>query len=214
MVSESQLDPVQGDAAAHETTTHTPDSGDPTPALEIETIRTGGRFDFEVVRESWPDGRTIEREVVRHPGAVVVLAVDHDGMIALIRNRRIAVGGWVWELPAGTMEPPEPAELCAARELEEEAGLRAGRLDPLGMFLTSPGMTDELMHAFFASDLTPVRQRLEADERIEVHPTPVAQTLAMIDDGRLHDAKSMVAILLALRRGLLIEPSGDSTRVE
>jgi len=173
------------------------------PPMSVETIRRGRRFDFQVVRETLPTGRVIEREVVRHPGAAVVLALDDAGRIAMIRNWRVAVGRWVWELPAGTLEPPEPADRCAARELEEEAGLRAARLEHLGVFYTTPGMTDERMHAFLATGLARVGQRLEDDERIEVHPTPVHEALAMIDDGRLMDAKSLLAILLAHRRGLL-----------
>lgn len=178
-------------------------SGQSTPAkIERETIRRGRRFDFEVVRERTGD-RVIEREIVRHPGAVVVLAVDDGGRAALIRNWRVAVEAWVWELPAGTMEPPEPADVCAARELEEEAGLRAERIEPIAEFYTTPGMTDELMRAFLATSLTPVSQRLEHDERIEVRMTPIRDALAMIDSGELRDAKSVLALLLALRRGMI-----------
>ena len=153
------------------------------------------------------DGSVMEREVVRHPGAVVVLAVTADDQIALIRNYRVALEDWLWELPAGTMEPPEPAIVCARRELEEEAGLIAGRIEPIGAFFTTPGMTDELMQAFFATDLSATPQRLEGDERIEVHLTPMPEVLRMIDTGVLNDAKSVLAILLTLRQGALCDPS-------
>lgn len=171
--------------------------------IERTLIHHGRRFDFELVTQTVADGSTLRREVVRHPGAVVVLALTDDNRIVLIRNFRVAVEDWVWELPAGTMEPPEPAIDCAKRELEEETGYLAGAIEPIGEFLTTPGMTDELMRAFFARDLTKVEQRLEHDERIEVHLTPVEETLEMIESGVLRDAKSMISILLALRTGLL-----------
>lgn len=171
--------------------------------IERTVLHHGRRFDFEIVRETVAGAEPIVREVVRHPGAVVVLAITEDNQIALIRNWRIALEDWVWELPAGTMEPPEPAERCAARELEEEVGLRAARVTPIAEFFTTPGMTDERMHAFLATGLTHVGQRLEYDERIEIHMTPVQEAFAMIDDGRLMDAKSVLTILLALRTGAL-----------
>jgi ADP-ribose diphosphatase len=176
--------------------------------IERTLIHHGRRFDFELAAQTVADGSTIRREVVRHPGAVVVLAVTADNRIVLIRNFRVAVEDWVWELPAGTMEPPEPAIQCAKRELEEETGYLASSIEPISEFLTTPGMTDELMRAFFARDLTQTTQKLEHDERIEVHLTPVEEALEMIESGDLRDAKSMIAILLALRTGRLnMKPS-------
>lgn len=166
-------------------------------------IHHGRRFDFELVRQRQEDGSVLEREVVRHPGAVVVLAVTDDRRIVLIRNYRLALESWVWELPAGTMEPPEPADCCASRELEEEAGFRAGLVEPIGEFYTTPGMTDELMHAFLATDLSSVPRRLEADERIDVQLMPIEHIQEMILDGTLRDAKSSLAILLASQKGML-----------
>jgi len=168
-----------------------------------EVIHRGARFDFELVTATTRDGATLRREVVRHPGAVVVLPLLSDGRIALIRNRRIAVEKDLWELPAGTLEPGEDPARCAARELEEEAGYEAGRIEKIGAFYTTPGMTDELMRAFLATDLREVGQRLEADEQIEVHTVDIPEAFRMIADGELMDAKSMLALLLAERRGLL-----------
>jgi len=142
-------------------------------------------------------------EVVRHPGAVTVLPVIDEATIVLIRNDRPAVGKTLWELPAGTLEAGEDPAKCAARELTEEAGYSAGRIEPLGAFFTTPGMTDEFMRAFAAFDLTSVGQRLERDERITVETMPVARALALLDTGELQDAKSMLTLLLALRKGLL-----------
>ncbi len=156
-----------------------------------------------------PSGRTVRREVVRHPGAVLIVPVLPDGRIVLIRNFRVALEDWLWELPAGTLGRDEPPRDCAARELIEETGYRAGRIDPLADFLTSPGLGDETMHSFLATELVHIGQDLEDDESIEVRPVPASEALAMIDRGLLRDAKSMLALLLAQRRGLL-PPVGEN----
>lgn len=143
------------------------------------------------------------REIVRHPGAVVILPLLEDGRVVMIRNHRIAVGGWVLELPAGTIERGEAAAACAARELEEETGRRAGELVELGSFLTTPGMTDELMHAFVALRCEETRASLDPDERIEVEVVTQRGAMGMLERGELRDAKSMLALLLAERAGLL-----------
>lgn len=166
-------------------------------------LHKGRKFDFEVVTLRTSRGRTLEREVVRHPGAVVIVPVLESGEIVLIRNHRFAVGAWLLECPAGTMEPPEEAEACARRELVEETGYEAATLEPLGWFYTTPGLTDERMHAFVAKGLRPVGQRLEEDEFIRVEPLGAARVMEMIGRGEMTDAKSMLAILLASRRGLL-----------
>lgn len=171
--------------------------------LERTVLCKGRRFDFERVVYAAPGGERIEREVVRHPGAVVVVPLLDDGRIVLIRNRRYAVGTTLWELPAGTLEAGEEPARCAARELTEETGFRARTVDPLGSFYTTPGLTDELMHAYCARGLTEVGQALEPGEEIEVHPVPRADAIRMLDDGDLIDAKSMLALLIAQRRGFL-----------
>ncbi len=181
------------------------------PNVSRTLIHKGRKFDFEFCRVVGGDG-TQDREVVRHPGAVVILPIlqTPDGpQVVLIRNWRIALETWSLELPAGTMEPPEPAEACAARELVEETGYQAATLTFLGRFHTSPGLSDELMSAYLATGLSPVRggQDLEADERIRVEPMALAACLDMIASGvaseALMDAKSMLTLLLAQRMGLL-----------
>jgi ADP-ribose pyrophosphatase len=166
-------------------------------------LHKGRKFDFELIEFVGGDGNPVRREVVRHPGAVVILPVLDDGRLVLIRNIRASVDKALFELPAGTLEPPEPPEACAARELIEETGYRAATLTPLGRFYTSPGMSDELMRAFIATGLTHVGQHLETDERITVVEMPSAAVLGMIDAGELVDAKSMLTLLWAMRRGLI-----------
>jgi len=170
------------------------------------TVHSGAKFDFDEVTLVGRSGQRVLRQMIRHPGAAVIvplLAGACGPEVVMIRNQRFTVGRELWEFPAGTLEPPEPPEQCAARELEEEAGYRAGRLEHLGSFLTTPGMTDELMHAYLAKDLAAAGQRLMEDEEIRVEVVPVSKALAMIDRGELVDAKSMLALLLALRRGRL-----------
>lgn len=182
------------------------------PKCERRLIHKGAKFDFEAVSLTLPDGSVVSRDIVRHPGAVCIVPVLDDGRLLLIRNLRVATAGWLWEFPAGTLEPPEPPIRCAARELIEETGHRAATLTPCGTFFTSPGLSDERMYAFVATSLTPVAQNLQEDERIEVHPTPLKKVMELLDadtrpdDHRLMDAKSMLTLLLALRKDLIPKP--------
>ncbi len=150
-----------------------------------------------------PNGRRVDLDVVRHPGAAAVVPFETDRVVLLIRQFRHAAGGTIWEVPAGKLDG-DPPEVCAAKELEEEAGRRAGRLERLGSIYTTPGFTDEVIHLFAAFDLEPIPQRLEADEVIEVVPTPIEEALEMIWRGELRDGKSAIALIHAARRiGLL-----------
>lgn len=170
---------------------------------ETSTIHEGAKFDFVRVDVTNADGTSYSREIVRHPGAVCVLGVLEDGRIPMIRNYRLAVSSWEWELPAGTLEKGEAPSVCAIRELEEETGYRAARAERIGTFLTTPGMTDELMHAFVATGLSKTQQALETGERIEVHEKSVDEAMAMLERNEIRDGKSMLALLLAERRGLI-----------
>jgi ADP-ribose pyrophosphatase len=150
-----------------------------------------------------PGGRRVDLDVVRHPGASAIVPFETDDVILLIRQYRHAAGGTIWEVPAGKLDGDTP-EVCARKELEEEAGRRAGRIERLGSILTTPGFTDEVIHLFAAFDLEPLPQRLEADEVIEVVPTPIEEALEMIWRGELRDGKSAIALIHAARRiGLL-----------
>lgn len=186
--------------------------GDPaeSPELARDLIFRGAKYDFEQLTLRDHQGGTIQRQAIRHPGAAVILPIlpsnpapnPSSAQIVFIRNYRFAPRVVLWELPAGTMEPGEDPALTAARELEEEAGYSAATLIPLGRFYTSPGMTDEMMHAYAAVGLRPVGQRLEADENITVHPIAVEEAMAMLDRGELIDGKTVAALLLAERKGL------------
>lgn len=183
--------------------------------VSTRVLAPGAKFDFVeavVRRDDASGGRSGEhtRQFIRHPGAVVIVPILNDGRIALIRSFRASVNRAIYELPAGTLEKGEPAKETAGRELIEETGYRAERIVPLGTFLTSPGLSDETMHAFVATRLTHVGQSLEDNEDIEVERVGVSDALAMLDDGRLADAKSMLALLLALRRGFLHPGSADA----
>ena len=147
-----------------------------------------------------PNGRPVTLEMVRHPGAAAIVPVTDALDVLLIRQFRHAAGGFIYEVPAGTLHQGEPPEACAARELVEEAGVRAGRLDLLGSILTTPGFTDEVIHLYLARDLAPAAQALDADEVLSVETVPWARALQMCERGELRDAKSICALMLADRR--------------
>ena len=162
---------------------------------EITRVFEGVKFAVDRVAYTGREGQTLRREKVTHPGAVLVLPIMADGRIVMIRNYRFAVGQWLWELCAGTLEPGEAPINCAGRELIEETGYEAGQIEPLCTFYTSPGFADEKMHAFVARDLKHVGQRLEATEQIEVEPTGLDRVLSMIAAGEIVDGKTIAALL-------------------
>jgi 8-oxo-dGTP pyrophosphatase MutT (NUDIX family) len=155
----------------------------------------GRRVHVEQRRLPRRDGGEELRDMVVHPGAVVLLPVLDDGRLLLIRQHRFTVGRTLLELPAGTREADEEISLCAARELEEETGYRAARLTPLLSFLPTPGMSDERMHVFVATGLTATEQRLDQAEQIEVEPLPLGEVLARIERNEIEDAKTIAAVL-------------------
>lgn len=177
------------------------------PHISRTLLRKGAKFDFELLSLEGPDGQSLTREIVRHRGSVVILPILETPaggpQVVLIRNFRPSCETWLLELPAGTLEPEEDPTLCAARELEEETGYSAATLTPLTRFHTSPGMTDERMSAYLATGLTPVGQRLEPDERIDVVPIPASECFSLIRRGDLADAKTILTLLLAARLGLI-----------
>jgi ADP-ribose pyrophosphatase len=164
--------------------------------LEKQVVYTGKKIRLEVhhLSDGTPGGR-IKKEIVVHPGAVVLLPLLSDGRIVLIRNKRYTVGRTLVELPAGTLEPGEDPMNCAGRELLEETGYLAGRLKLLFRFYASPGILTEQMFVFAAYDLEPQRQALEADEDIEVMPVTLPEAIELIRAGDICDAKTIAAVL-------------------
>jgi ADP-ribose pyrophosphatase len=142
-----------------------------------------------------PNGHVTPLEIVRHPGAAAIATLDEQGRVTLLRQYRHAVGGYLWEVPAGKLDPGESPAACAARELAEEAGLSASHLEPLGSIVTCPGFCDEIIHLFAATGLRNVPTQRGADEIIDtVTSVPLQDALAMIRDGAIRDAKTIAAL--------------------
>jgi ADP-ribose pyrophosphatase len=176
------------------------ESGIPTPEfLDSKQIFSGRVFDVTVdtVREG---DKTYVREVVHHPGSAVIVPAFNDGEIAMVRQYRHPAVRYLLELPAGTLNEKERPEEGAARELEEELGLVAGKMEKLCEFFVSPGFCSEKMWVYLATDLTETAQRLEDDEAIEVVRLPLSRALQMITDGEIEDAKTIIGLMLAAPR--------------
>ncbi len=157
-------------------------------------VLEGARFNVHEMRLTGSDGNQYVREVIRHPGAVVLLPLLDDGNVVLIKNRRPSVDETLLELPAGTREPGEPPEQTAARELVEETGYHAGQLSLIHEFYSAPGICDELMHLYVARDLTAGQHQREATEQIENQIASRDEILSWIANGRIRDAKTLVGL--------------------
>jgi ADP-ribose pyrophosphatase len=166
-----------------------------TPMNNSNILFQAKRFRVERAVHTTPDGVSHIREVVRHPGAVVVLPLLDDGRLCLVQNYRVAVDQTLVELPAGTLEPGEDPAETARRELAEETGYRAGRVRPLLTFCMSPGILDEQMHLFLAESLTPGPTALEAGEEIQPLLCTWDEAMDMVRRGDIHDAKTLVGLL-------------------
>jgi ADP-ribose pyrophosphatase len=167
--------------------------------IDSKKVFAGRIFDVTVdtVREG---EATYVREVVHHPGSAVILPAFDDGTIALVRQYRHPAGKYLLELPAGTLDNNEQPEAGAARELEEELGVVAGKLEKLCEFFVSPGFCEEKMWLYLATELTETAQRLDEDEMIEVVRLPVDRALQMITGGEIEDAKTIIGLMLAAPR--------------
>lgn len=163
-----------------------------------DTVFSGNVISVEVEDVALPNGRTARYEIVRHPGGAAVVAIDAQQRVCLLRQYRPAAGGWVWELPAGRLEPGEPPETTARRELREEAGCDAARWDGLGSILSSPGVFAEIIHLYLARSLQQGEAAHEQHEVIEVHWLPLADAARQASSGELRDAKTVIGLLRAV----------------
>ena len=164
--------------------------------MSREIVHVGRRIRVAVDTTTAPDGRVIKRDMIFHPGAVVILPVLDAGNVVLLRNHRFVIGETLWELPAGTVEPNEPLESCARRELLEETGYTAAKWRSLGYIYASPGVLDEKLHLFVAEELTPGAAKPEPDEQLEPVVVHLGDAIRMCLDGTIRDAKSITALLL------------------
>jgi ADP-ribose pyrophosphatase len=176
--------------------------------IASKRIHAGRVIDLDVDTVRFPDGSTGELEIIRHPGAaaVVPFASDPHGAdptILLIEQFRHAADGPLIEIPAGRLNPGEDPGVCARRELLEEVGAKAGRLERLTTMWTTPGFTDERIHLFWAADLTADKHAREPDEFIEVTPKPLSEVLTLIRSGVISDAKTVLALLFVA--GFILE---------
>jgi 8-oxo-dGDP phosphatase len=182
------------------------ESGPGGPSFRVTAERRvwgGRRIAVAVAEVEGPDGDRFEREVVHHPGAVGVLPLHHDWTVTLVRQYRAAVDAELWEVPAGLRDvADEPTELTARRELVEEAGLEAESVEYLITFHNSPGFADEAVAVYVATGLSEVaddRQGIE-EQHMVLDRIALADALDMVDDGRITDAKTVIALLLTARR--------------
>jgi ADP-ribose pyrophosphatase len=169
--------------------------------VERRVIWQGGIGSFGLDTVVLPSGERAELAIFRHPGASAVVPFLDAEHVVMLRQFRHAAGGVIWEVPAGKLDPGEDPLACAARELAEETGYRAGRLVRTGSILTTPGFTDEKIHLFCAFDLVAGIAAPEAHEVIRTEVVALEHALAMIESGEISDGKTIAALFLAARRG-------------
>lgn len=165
--------------------------------ISTERLYTGRVLNLDLDTVGFPDGSTGTLEMVRHPGASAVLPLLDDAtdpLVLLIRQFRHAADGFIWEIPAGRLDPDESPEECARRELREETGYSADEYRPLTTILTTPGFTDERIHLFSAHGLVPGQHAREHDEFVELHEIRWSSVLAMAARGEIQDAKTLAAV--------------------
>lgn len=168
--------------------------------VEAKEIYRGRVVNLRQERVTLPSGVETTLDIMHHPGASAIVPVDDDGAVVLIRQYRHAASGYLWEVPAGTLDDGEAPEACARRELQEEAGVTAERWDELGSIFTAPGFCTERIWIYLARGLAPADMHRDRDEVItEVRRVPLDEALAMIDRGEIVDAKTTVGLFRAAR---------------
>ena len=159
-------------------------------------VYKGRIFTVDDVRVTLPDGTPAARDVVRHRGAVGIIALTKEGQMVLVRQYRTSLEAVTLEIPAGKLEEGEEPASCAARELVEETGYRAGKMGYLCPFAPAVGYSDEILHLFMATDLEPVQATPDADEFIGVELVDVTEMVDRVLDGQIIDSKTMASVLL------------------
>ncbi len=170
----------------------------------VKNIYKGKVVVLNVDRVTLPNGATVDLEVIRHPGAAAIVPMKDDKTVILIRQFRHAAGGFIYEIPAGKLNPGEDPRDCAGRELEEEIGYRASSFELLTSIFTAPGFADEVIHIYKGTGLTKGRQKLDHDEVLNVVELPIEKAIAQIRDGTIRDGKTIVglqAVYLQKRSG-------------
>jgi len=169
----------------------------PFELLKSEVLMKGRAFAIRRDLLKTPDGRETKFEIIEHGGSVVIIPIDENGKMLLVRQYRHATGGDLLELPAGTLDNGEEPEACAAREIREETGKAAGKLTKLGEFYLAPGYSTEFMVVYLATELSEDPLDADDDEFLSVETVPVTEAIQMAERGEIPDAKSLAALFLA-----------------
>lgn len=167
--------------------------------LHSEAVYRGKAFGVRRDQVRLPDGQSARLDIVEHVGAVTILPLDDQGRIWFVRQYRHPAAQELLELPAGTLEPGEPPEVCAHREIREETGQAAGEMRKIGEFFLAPGYSTEYMHVFLATQLRPDPLPGDQDEFLSVEVWPVAEVFHMVERGEIQDGKTLAALMLAHR---------------
>ena len=168
-------------------------------AIDSKRLYEGSIINLRVDTVVLPNGNKAQREIVEHPGAVSIVPVLADGRVILVNQFRAPINRITLEIPAGKLDPGEAPEQCAARELAEETGFKAERLEHQGTFFTTPGFSNEIMYLFIASNLSPVKSMPDYDEFLTVKRIKLEDLLEMAEKGEIVDAKTLVGIYTAAR---------------
>jgi len=171
----------------------------PFELIKSEVLMQGRAFKIRRDTLKTPDNRETKFEIIEHGGSVILIPINEHGEVLLVRQYRHAAGRDLLELPAGTRDGDEPFEECAAREIREETGMEARRLEKVGEFYLAPGYSSEFMVVYLATELKPNPLEADDDEFLEVVKMPVKEAMRQAEQGHVPDAKSLAALLLARR---------------
>ena len=172
----------------------------PRQLLDSQNIYTGAVFTVTRDRLREDSGQEIARDVVQHSGGAGGVALFADGRIALVRQYRHPAGRDLLEIPAGKIDAGESPEVCAAREIEEELGVRVGRLEKLSEFYSTPGFCAEKLFVYLATELEPTQQKLDHDEEVEIVYLSLDEAWQLVERGEIEDAKTIIALMLTRQK--------------